>query len=169
MSLSELWEWWWTGRPGVLWSWGLKESDATEWLNWTELNALVITQHFLIHFSGKIDYWNIRYFNAMIIQSGLENLQSHQNPVKLNKFMANAIQKRKTYLTIKWGREESRLDIALNTLHLRFLWKSCGNIQRDSEGYTCQVQKIWSGQTVYLAIRLKPWLVNETRQDKYRK
>lgn len=37
----------------------------------------------------------------MIIQSGLENLQSHQNPVKLNKFMAKAIQKRKTYLTIK--------------------------------------------------------------------
>ena len=30
--------WWWTGRPGVLQSRGLKESDTTEWLNWTELN-----------------------------------------------------------------------------------------------------------------------------------
>ena len=27
--------WWWMGRPGVLWSWGCKESDTTEWLNWT--------------------------------------------------------------------------------------------------------------------------------------
>ena len=29
--------WWWTGRPGVLRSWGHKESDTTEWLNWTKL------------------------------------------------------------------------------------------------------------------------------------
>ena len=29
--------WWWTGRPGVLGSWGCKESDMTERLNWTEL------------------------------------------------------------------------------------------------------------------------------------
>ena len=29
----------WTGRPGVLQSWGRKESDTTEWLNWTELNV----------------------------------------------------------------------------------------------------------------------------------
>ena len=31
--------WWWIGRPGVLRGpWGCKESDTTEWLNWTELN-----------------------------------------------------------------------------------------------------------------------------------
>ena len=29
--------WWWTGRPGVLWFMGRKESDTTERLNWTEL------------------------------------------------------------------------------------------------------------------------------------
>ena len=29
---------WWTERPGVLRFWGRKESDMTEWLNWTELN-----------------------------------------------------------------------------------------------------------------------------------
>ena len=29
--------WWWTGRPGVLQSWGCKESDTTERLNWTEV------------------------------------------------------------------------------------------------------------------------------------
>ena len=29
--------WWWTKKPGVLYSpWGHKESDTTEWLNWTE-------------------------------------------------------------------------------------------------------------------------------------
>ena len=32
--------WWWTGRPGVLCdSWGRKESDMTEQLNWTELSS----------------------------------------------------------------------------------------------------------------------------------
>ena len=30
--------WWWTGKPGVLQSWGCKESDMTGQLNWTELN-----------------------------------------------------------------------------------------------------------------------------------
>ena len=29
--------WWWTGRPGVLWFMGRKESDTAERLNWTEL------------------------------------------------------------------------------------------------------------------------------------
>ena len=28
--------WWWTGKPGMLYSWGCKESDTTEQLNWTE-------------------------------------------------------------------------------------------------------------------------------------
>ena len=28
---------WWTGRPCCV-SWGRKESDTTEWLNWNELN-----------------------------------------------------------------------------------------------------------------------------------
>ena len=30
--------WWWTGRPGMLRFMGQKESDTTEWLNWTKLN-----------------------------------------------------------------------------------------------------------------------------------
>ena len=30
--------WWWTGRPGVLQSWGCKESNITEWLNWTDMS-----------------------------------------------------------------------------------------------------------------------------------
>ena len=34
--------WWWTLRPGVLCdSCSLKESDTTEWLNWTELSMLL--------------------------------------------------------------------------------------------------------------------------------
>ena len=28
---------WWTGRPGVLWFMGSRESDTTEWLTWAEL------------------------------------------------------------------------------------------------------------------------------------
>ena len=31
--------WWWTGKTAVLQSMGHKESDRTEWLNWTELWA----------------------------------------------------------------------------------------------------------------------------------
>ena len=27
--------WWWTRKPGVRSPWGCKESDMTEWLNWT--------------------------------------------------------------------------------------------------------------------------------------
>ena len=35
--------WWWTGKPGVLQSMGLKESDMTEWLNWIDyINTLFI-------------------------------------------------------------------------------------------------------------------------------
>ena len=30
--------WWWTGKPGVLQSWGCKESNITEWLNWTDMS-----------------------------------------------------------------------------------------------------------------------------------
>ena len=42
--------WWWTGRPGVLrfMQLGRKESDTTEWLNWTELN------------------WNMNWMNEQI-------------------------------------------------------------------------------------------------------
>ena len=36
--------WWWTGRPGVLQFMGCKESDTTEWLNWTELNYILRPQ-----------------------------------------------------------------------------------------------------------------------------
>ena len=36
MSLSKLQSWWWTGKPAMLPTGGHKESDMTEWLNWTE-------------------------------------------------------------------------------------------------------------------------------------
>ena len=39
--------WWWTGKPGVLQSWGRKELDTTEQLNWTEVGShafLVVTE-----------------------------------------------------------------------------------------------------------------------------
>ena len=34
--------WWWTGRPGVLQSWGHKESDTSEQLNWSR-NVYIFT------------------------------------------------------------------------------------------------------------------------------
>ena len=34
--------WWWTGRPGMLQSWGCKESDTTEQLDWTELTEFSV-------------------------------------------------------------------------------------------------------------------------------
>ena len=43
-SLTRTWvwvnsgRWWWTGRPGVLWLMGLKESDRTKQVNWTKLS-----------------------------------------------------------------------------------------------------------------------------------
>ena len=36
--------WCWTGRPGLLWFMGSKESDMTKWLNWTELILVKLTQ-----------------------------------------------------------------------------------------------------------------------------
>ena len=33
--------WWWTGRPGVLWLWGRKVSDRTEWLNWLNWKSIL--------------------------------------------------------------------------------------------------------------------------------
>ena len=33
--------WWWTGRPGMLWFMGRKESDTTERLIWTELHVFL--------------------------------------------------------------------------------------------------------------------------------
>ena len=44
MSLSKLWEWWWTGRPGVLQSMGLQRvghGRGTE-LNWIKLGNLIL-------------------------------------------------------------------------------------------------------------------------------
>ena len=38
---------WWTGRPGVLRFMGRKESDTTEWLNWTEWHPLPLTPPYL--------------------------------------------------------------------------------------------------------------------------
>ena len=46
---------WWMGGPACCNSWGCKESDTTEWLNWTELNwtELIHGQSWLAGASGK--------------------------------------------------------------------------------------------------------------------
>ena len=38
--------WWWTGSPGMLQSMSHKESNTTEWLNWTELKFAIINSLF---------------------------------------------------------------------------------------------------------------------------
>ena len=37
--------WWWTGKPGVLRSWGHKELGKTEQLNWTELSSMFLASN----------------------------------------------------------------------------------------------------------------------------
>ena len=39
--------WWWTRGLACCDSWGHKEWDMTEWLNWTELNGLIVFPTFL--------------------------------------------------------------------------------------------------------------------------
>ena len=46
--------WWWTGRPG---SWGRKESDMTERLNWTELQEITV---FWCRTKGSAGLWSLR-------------------------------------------------------------------------------------------------------------
>ena len=40
--------WWWTGRPGMLQSWGCKELDTTEQLNWTDKKFLLVHLCFVL-------------------------------------------------------------------------------------------------------------------------
>ena len=62
--------WWWTGKPGMLCTWGRKDSDMTEWLNWIDCiifdmmaNGIVS----LILFSDFLVYITITYFSVLIL------------------------------------------------------------------------------------------------------
>ena len=58
VSLSELRELWWTGRPGVLRFMGSQELDTTERLNWTELLAgLQFFQEWREQFLASSSLW----------------------------------------------------------------------------------------------------------------
>ena len=46
--------WWWTGRPGMLQSMGCKESDTTEWLNWTEPKVINVSMSYAIFLAWSI-------------------------------------------------------------------------------------------------------------------
>ena len=57
--------WWWTGRPGLLWFMGCKESDMTERMNWTEL------------------YWTpFQLFLLLVPQRQRERWQEKRNTLK---------------------------------------------------------------------------------------
>ena len=52
--------WWWTGSLACCNSWGHKELDMTEWLNWTELMGLD---------DMIVVYWMLRFKPAFLISS----------------------------------------------------------------------------------------------------
>ena len=56
--------WWWTGRPGVLQSWGCKELDMTERLNWTDTleSSREGKYHILVSEGEHIKEPRIRWF-----------------------------------------------------------------------------------------------------------
>ena len=67
-SMDEIWvnsrSWWWTERPAVLQSMGSKESDTTEWLNWPELNSLIV---FLCVDILNFVYWTLSCWTLYIL------------------------------------------------------------------------------------------------------
>jgi len=42
--------WWWTEKPGLLQSTGLKESDTTEWVNWIDISTVPYLQIYRLLF-----------------------------------------------------------------------------------------------------------------------
>ena len=68
--------WWWTGRPGVLWFMGLQRVGldwATE-LNWTELNCTFSV--LLLQLPPPIDPWNV----PLLLHSPTQHYFRLQNP-----------------------------------------------------------------------------------------
>ena len=58
--------WWWTGKQ-VCWSpWGHKESDTTEWLNWTESLIMWHFVGFKISFLSSLDILHISVFFFLV-------------------------------------------------------------------------------------------------------
>ena len=60
MPVTNSRNWWRTGKPGVLQSWGRKESDSIEQLNWTELMPVAIRQLFFKINNPKYSIGEIR-------------------------------------------------------------------------------------------------------------
>ena len=77
--------WWWTGMPGCRDSWGCKESDTTERLNWTEIaqDHLLFSEfsfffpfllHILHYFLIKFKLLEDPYFRVPSMKSGCHQL-----------------------------------------------------------------------------------------------
>ena len=65
--------WWWTGRPGVLRSWGRKESDTTEWLIWSDLNNAnrsSLIQHINFWALVFLKFVNLISFSFLVVLFG---------------------------------------------------------------------------------------------------
>ena len=66
MGLGGPGSWWWTGGLASCSSWGCKESDTTDWLNWTELICIVLLSEFVsrnvwLEQCAKIQWPNLCY------------------------------------------------------------------------------------------------------------
>ena len=99
---------WWTGKPGVLWFMGSQELDATELLNWTELNwgtkhnqgkLKVVKQEMArvtINILGisELKWTGMSKFNLgyhYIYYCGLESLRRNAVTIMVNKRLWNAV------------------------------------------------------------------------------
>ena len=68
--------WWWTGSLACCDSWGRKESDTTEWLNWTELisNFINYISFFAVNsLKDPCCYMYIPYFVSSFVRI-IENI-----------------------------------------------------------------------------------------------
>ena len=50
--------WWWTSGLVCCSPWGCKESDVTEWLNWTDTSERVINTYDLFLLKACTSYWD---------------------------------------------------------------------------------------------------------------
>ena len=71
--------WWWTGRPGMLRFMGLKESDTTEQLNWTETEHVLCNSIYVIVFiflDENFTFGNAKSINYCLLYHKLKSWNS---------------------------------------------------------------------------------------------
>ena len=73
---------WWTGRPGMpaCLAWDCKESDMTEWLNWTENHDIsILDSSVLLFVSAFLSFLLLGAIHCMNISCEFNSLFSHSS------------------------------------------------------------------------------------------